>query len=381
MIGASAIVVEEDKTFISFCIFKKKQFNFLKEIEIPLAYKGDDFLSCLRDHAETLNKKILEIEKISSFRVRKTFLEIPESLTFKNNVEETVPLKRKKRITPADIIFVKKYLENKFLDWDEHCIHNIAINYEIDSRSFDFPPIGIWAKNIKIRAILIGTKDTIYRKVEDVFSNFNRRFSGFIVPYISMFSSVFDKAQNNQAVVSINYNSSYFMINKKVDFIFGQDPDFSIKRIIEELSRRFLVDFSLAEELFYRYVSFKEISYFKEITIKKEGGYINISLQALNSFIKEHTKEKINVILKRMLEYVKEESLAISFIGRLNAKEGFYSFLKECVPYPLKLPIQNSSISSSFGCLRYGILRFLERNHVNEESFLARIIGVYKEYF
>jgi len=328
MIGASAIVVEEDKTFISFCIFKKKQFNFLKEIEIPLAYKGDDFLSCLRDHAETLNKKILEIEKISSFRVRKTFLEIPESLTFKNNVEETVPLKRKKRITPADIIFVKKYLENKFLDWDEHCIHNIAINYEIDSRSFDFPPIGIWAKNIKIRAILIGTKDTIYRKVEDVFSNFNRRFSGFIVPYISMFSSVFDKAQNNQAVVSINYNSSYFMINKKVDFIFGQDPDFSIKRIIEELSRRFLVDFSLAEELFYRYVSFKEISYFKEITIKKEGGYINISLQALNSFIKEHTKEKINVILKRMLEYVKEESLAISFIGRLNAKEGFYSFLK-----------------------------------------------------
>ena len=121
--------------------------------------------------------------------------------------------------------------------------------------------------------------------------------------------------------------------------------------------------------------------YFKEITVKRDSGYINLSTQTLNSFIKDYIKSEICCLLQEIREDISQDDFTISFIGRLNAKEGFYGSLQDYVPYPLKVPLQRLTVSSSYGCLRYGVLRFLEQDHKTNQPVLRRILDVYREYF
>ena len=42
-------------------------------------------------------------------------------------------MNRRKRISSADITTAKRYLEDKFLDWDDYCIHNIVTEYVLEA--------------------------------------------------------------------------------------------------------------------------------------------------------------------------------------------------------------------------------------------------------
>lgn len=392
MRGVCAIVLDEDKTFISFAALKRTYLTFLEELEISIPCKDDSILTYLRENSEILSQKIKEAEKNYSFRVERVFLELPLHLENKKIVEETVLLKRRKRITPRDISFVKKYLENKFLDWDDFCLHNVGLSYEVENIHYDRPPLGIRAQKIKIQSMLIYIKDKLYKETEEIFDAIDRHFSGFISSRISIFASGFTPADSKylteftkggktQVVVNFSYSKSVFVIRNNNDFIFGQDFKFSLKKIIEELSKQFLFDFPLAQEIFQRYISFKEIPYFKEITIKRGQGYINLSTQTLNLFVKDYIKEGILSLFKQIKEDAENSDFVISFIGRLNKKEGFYSFLKDYLPSLLKPPLKKQSLSSSFGCLEYGVTRFLERDHKEGLSLFQRILDIYREYF
>ena len=182
-------------------------------------------------------------------------------------------------------------------------------------------------------------------------------------------------------MVSIDYDQSRFIARSRDDLSFGKEFEFSFQRTVLELAKRFSLKPSLAEEIFQRYISFKEIPYFKEITVKRDSGYINLSTQTLNSFIKDYIKSEICYILQEIREDISRDDLTVSFIGRLNAKEGFYGSLQDYVPYPLKVPLQRSIVSSSYGCLRYGVSPFLEQDHRKNEPMFRRILNMYREYF
>jgi len=381
MRGTCAIVLDRDRALISFGYHKRFYPAFLEELEIPISYNGDSILSCLQQNIEILDQRIKEVEKSRSFRVEKVFLELPWGFANKRVVQDSIPLRRRKSIASADISFAKKYLEDKFLDWDDFCLHNIVINYEVEGVSYDLVPLGIRAKKIELQSLLLWVKDKIYKETEDIFDNLDRNFGGFIEPGISMYSCVFLKKEKTQVVVSINYDCSHFVIRNRDGFIFGREFDFGLKKIIEMLAQKFILPLALAEEVFMRYISFKESPYFKEITIKKEEGYINLSTQTLNSFIKDYIKNEISYLLDEIKKMAQDDGLAISFIGRLNSKDGFYGFLKDFIPHDLKAPLQKETISSSFGCLRYGLSPFLEEDYKKNELFLRRIVNIYKEYF
>ncbi len=381
MRGVCAIALDRDKTFISFARLKRGQLTFLEESEIPVVNSGDDIVFFLKENFETLNRKIKEVEGKYSCRYEKIFLELPWEAAKNKIVEETVTLRARKKITPGDISRAKKYIEDKFLSWDDFCIHNIVINYGVEGLNYEKPPLGVWAKKIKLQLLLVWIKDKIQKETEDIFDNLDRKFGAMIAPQISRFSSVFTGKYKGQGVVSIDYDQSRFIARSKNNFIFGKGFSFSFRGVIEQLAKRFILGTSLAEEIFQRYISFKEIPYFKEITVKDASGYVNLSIQALNSFIKNYIKGEICYILQEIREDVTNDDFTISFVGRLNAKEGFYGFLKNHIPYPFKTPLQRLTISSSYGCLRYGVSRFLEVDHKNNGSGFRRILDIYREYF
>ena len=381
MRGVCAITLDADKAFISSAIVKGRFLNFLGESEVSIPYEGGEVASYLRENLEAINQKIKDSESTNSFNAERIFLELPWNLTNSKEVQEVVPLKRPKRLTVGDISFAKKYLEDKFLNWDDFCIHNVVLNYEVEGVSYDSPPLGVWAKRIKLRSHLLWVKDKIHKDIEDIFSNSDRNFSGFVASPICLFSSAFGKKEKLQVVVSIDYSSSHFVVIGKDRFTSSEEFGFGLKSIVGALAQRFILDFSLAQEVFYRYISFKEIPYFKEITIKKDQGYVNLSTQTLNSFVKDYIKGEVAVILKAINKSTQEQDFAISFAGRLNVKEGFYSFLKDCIPWKLRAPAYKEVVSSSFGCLRYGVSRFLESEHKKDQSLVQRILSVYKEYF
>ena len=381
MKGACALVFNEDRAFISFASLTRTYCTFCGETEIPISLTSGDFFSYFRRNSELINRKIKEAEKRFSFRVENVFIELPQGLGNAKVVRDVVPLKRRKRIGPRDISFAKKYIENKFLDWDDYCLHNIAIQYEVEGSCFDEPPLGVCGKKIVLKNFLVWIKDKFYRETEDILDSLDRHFAGFVYPAISIYSCSFNSKSGVQAVIHCGYGMSSFTVRNKEGFIFSQASDFGLKKIYRELSRRFLLSDALAGEVFERYVSFKETPYFKEITIKREDAYVNISTQAINVFVREYIRNEIITILQQMIPHMPGEDSTLSLIGRFNNKKGFYGLLKDCLPYSLKRPIERTVVSSSFGCLQYGLYRFLERDHLKQKSLLWRIINMYREYF
>ncbi|MBP7088827.1 MAG: hypothetical protein KBB01_05985 [Candidatus Omnitrophica bacterium] len=381
MKGACAIVLDCDKAFISYAALRKRGLNFFQETEINSPYDDSDIADWLKKNSEVLKDKISSIEKKSLFNIQKVYLQLPWGSCQIKRVQEAVTLGRKKKIASGDIASLKKYLENKFLDWDDYCVHNIIFRYEIEGKYYFTAPLGIAAKKIKADAILVLIKDKIYQEVEGIFDNLERNFSGFVLPQVSLFSSVFKKKDKIRAVVSIDYAKSHLVTIGREEFIDNKEFPFGLKQIIEALAEKFILPFNLAQEVFFRYFSFQETPFSKEVTIKKEDGYLNLSIQTLNSFIKDYLKTQVQYIAKDLEQLASNKDLIVSFIGRLNSKEGFYGFLQSFFPYNLKAPLQKSILSSSYGCLRYGLNPFLENDYKRKTSFLRYILGIYKEYF
>jgi cell division ATPase FtsA len=379
MRGHCGLVFDDDRAFIAIASVTKKHCSFLQETDIPIPYASRDLLAYLRQHSEVINQRLKDLEKKHSLRIEKIFIELPPGWGSIRSVREAVPLKRRKKITSRDISFVKRYCEDKFLDWNDHCLHNIGISYEVEGASFDAAPLGIWGKKIGLETLLVWVKDSLYRETEDIFGAIDRNFAGFIFPAISMYASSFARKEDTQIVLYCGYSGSRLAIRNRKGFRLFEAGGFGLKNMYQELARQFLLTLPLAEEVFGRYISFKEIPYFKEVTIKKDSGYLNVSTQALNVFVKEYVKTQICSIIENIGSEAPDA--VFSLIGRFNIKEGFYGFVKDYIPCNLRPSLEPAIASSSWGCLSYGVNRFLENDHLSQQSFPQRVIGIYREYF
>jgi len=306
-----------------------------------------------------------------------------------NTAEEVVALKRTKKINFQDISFIKKYLEDNALDWDDCCIHHFPLDFGVEGRSFEALPVGFWTKRIRVRSLLVTVKDKVRTQVGDILNNYNIAFGGLVSSGVSDFSAVFSDAdkKNVKAVVSVGYDGSFLTVVDKGVVSFVDSFCFGAKYVIEHIARNFSIPFDLSREIFDRYLSFEEArgagesacAADKEISIKDAGIYINISLSSLNAAVREYVRENLLQILGR-LEAVDGRAVTVAFLGRLNGKDGFAGLLKDFVKYDTVLPEVNQH-SSSFGCLRYGMMRFLEKRHMARLPLTQRLSKLYKDYF
>jgi hypothetical protein len=228
---------------------------------------------------------------------------------------------------------------------------------------------------------LFWIKDKLRKDTASIFHNLERRFCGFIHPSASMAAATFSgvKPTGGQSVViDVRYNSSYVIGLNDGVLDFTKEFDFGLKKIMDEVSKKLLLPQSLAEEVYNRYASFKELGHSKEVSIKNGDNYINLSTQTANSFLKEYVKNE----LMRIIEDIKTNKpgdAKFYFAGRLNMKDGFYDFIKDFLP----LAVKNETVSSSLanGCLHYALNNFLENDFIKKDSLFNRILEVYKEYF
>jgi cell division ATPase FtsA len=322
-----AIAFDSGKVLLSLADFKKRAPVFFREFEGPIEHQKD-FLAKFAKNSEKINRIIKAAEKKNSCFVDNVFMELPEETAETRLVQEVVPLAAEKKIHYKDVKFIKKYLEDKFLEWDETCVHNVVINCKINGKSYDHLPLGVRAKKVDVRAMLTAVKSKVYKDAEDIFYNIDRNFGGFVVSRISMFSSVFSEKKINQAVLSLDFESCRFAVFDENDFYFYEEPEKGIGKIIEEFSGHFSLNQDLAREIYDRYVSFKEVPYFKEVAIKKQdGGYIKLSTQTINMFFREKFRSLIQYLLQKIGRTLNREVKTISFVGKLNAKEGFLVLL------------------------------------------------------
>ncbi len=381
MNGACAIVVGYDRTFLAFASLMGDRPVFLQELEAPLTLRNDDIVEYVREHGEALRAHIGAVEKGRGLKITKIFLQLPWSCVQSRSIAETMPLRARKKITPADIADAKKYVEDKFLEWDDRCLHNVVSAYGVEGLEYPAAPLGVLAKRIELRTLLVWAKDKLCRSLEDSFEAIDRSLSGCIAPQLGGLASVFDGPQKTQVVFDIDYLQTHCLASTSQGLRPPQSFDFGIKQIIESLAQHFSLDLDIAAELFERYVSFKEIPVHKEVTIKKEEGYVNVSAQSLNTFVKSYCLNRLKETAGLFIRELKPDDCTVSVIGRLGVKEGFFAFSKELFPCAFVMPQQPQARSSAFGCIRYGWARPYEAEPGKAQSLRQRLASAYKEYF
>lgn len=389
MRGICGITVDQDKIFVSFSSFKGEKAVFMEEAALDISYQQGGFLECLKQNTEALSCKIIDREKQLSLKTEKVFISLPLGLVNKRLVEDIIPLKKEKKIIPQDLISAKKYLADIFLDWDDFCVHNFILNYEVDGQVYETLPLGVKAKKIKVKALLLWVKDQLCKDAEDFVDNLGKNFGGFIWENVSILTASFTEGyiekykRNIFCAVNIGYEMSQYVIYRVGRIVTGAEFNFGLKQIVQALEKKFFLTFSLAQEMFWQYVSFKDVPYFKEISIKSENSYMKFSVQAINSFVKEYIKGEIIPVLDNIRVVIEsDDEMIISFLGRMSAKEGFLNFVKTFLPAGIAVvSIEKSGVSSSFGCSQYGIYRFLEEDYKRKQNLFQRAVNIYKEYF
>jgi cell division ATPase FtsA len=233
-----------------------------------------------------------------------------------------------------------------------------------------------------VKSFLLSVKDAFYKDIEDIFNNLERKFIGFIFPALSFLCAAFTdfNEQSLLAVVYVGYDKSYVVAYQRgvVDFVFKSD--FGLKKIYDDLSQKLILPVSLAQEIFKRYVSFKDTSHLKEVSIKSGEAYINLSTQTVNSLARNILINECNLIFTELQNRVSPQT-EVSFAGRLNSKEGLGDFLRSYLPYPIKITNNYKCLSSSFGCIRYGTSKYFERNIERNNTIVQSIAQIYKDYF
>jgi cell division ATPase FtsA len=383
MKGFCGIDIDNDKAFISFASLDKQTLQFLEEIEIPVVSPEKNLIDFLKHNAQMFIQRISEKEIAYSVRVEKVFINLPWGMENKVVIDETIPLKKRKKIAPSDIDFAKRYLQDSALDWDDVCLHHLILYYEVEGNRFVHPPLGVWAKKIKLHSMVLSVKEKLHKEVEDIFDNLDREFGGFIFSGVSCLATSLAQptTQKPKIIVHVGCEQSFATVYAQGNVEFVNGSGFSTTKIFQEIEKKFLLPFELAKEISYRYLSFKDIPTFKEISVRNGQSYINVSTQTFNSFVRELVAREVNLLLAQIKNKFALKECSISFIGRLNVYDGLYEFLKASVSQEVE-PLNIHHIqSSSFGCLRYGISRFLEHDYVRSTSLLQKMTAIYKEYF
>jgi cell division ATPase FtsA len=387
MKAVCAVAVDKNKAFLGFSQSNGSPLRFLGETEVNLSTITLDLSNFLKENLETIHKKIQEKEAAAGLKIEKIFFSLPWGAENSAIIEEVIPLKQRKKIDFWDIQYVKKYVEDAFLGWDDYCLHHLVFYYEIDGNIYKQPPLGVLAKKIKVKSLLIWIKDKLRKEAVDIFSNFGFKFAGFIFDGISAFAAAYQYQEQDkaQAVFLISQENSRLCVCSRHITDFSICFDWGIEKIIRELEKQLGLSDNLAGDLFNFYASFRESSTAgtinKEITLRNQGAYVNISLTVMNKFLRDFVKDKILKAVEHLNNKIGRQNYYIVFLGGLNKKDGFNDFVKSILPDWLTMvePVYPGMFISS-GCLSYGLNRFLE-NDFQKHNLLDRISNIYKEYF
>jgi cell division ATPase FtsA len=389
MRGICGIDIDRDKTVLSFAAFKKGTPIFLRDVTLDVA-SSSGIIEYLKANGNLIGRKINDKSKELAVKIDRVFLCLGWETGDYRLAEDTTSFDVIKRVSCRDIEHIRDRIEDEVLARDEYCVHNFDMGYELDDKIYVRVPVGMRAKRLKVRSLVMVIKENLYREAADVFSRMDLVFGGFIAGPPAAMAACLPMLEQSRRLVVVNmrYDKSFYLFYDQGKLSIGKPIDFGLRSVFESLQNNFSIPFFLTDEVFSRYLSFKgaDIAGFsgrdrqKEITLKDGDSYVNVSISAINAFLAENLAKELGSMARSFKDSL-GGSLDLTFVGRLSSKDGFYSFLRSCMPQGVGVMPAPGAISCAWGATRYGVKRFLENAYREKEPFLRRLIRTYKEYF
>lgn len=368
------------KALLAFCQAGK----FVPFSEIELNISHTNFLDAIKESICPLEEEIRMKEKKHSVDIEKIYCRLPLNLSKVKVVEDIIPFspRRKKVITPGTISKAKNYIEDAALEWDEICLHNLILEYQIDGkRYFNLPP-GLEGRKLKLKVFLVYMERKLLKEVEEIFENITRKFMGFVFAPFADISANFKKEFFNSPYGVVRIDEENTLCSAMVrNRIYYESFDFGERKLKKKMEKTFSFSPEVCSEIMDRYISFKSGYLSKEVVIKEGGDYYNLSMESLTSFMRGEFSKELKAVLD-FFKGVSEEKFKILFLGRLTLTTGFSDFLREKFPFlELTSPSFKIASLSLLGCIKYGQHRFLERSYLFKINWWERILRIYKDYF
>ena len=155
MKGICALEVEQDKIKALLASSGNNYFKPLAEIGVRIS--SDHFFHALSEGIGSLEEEIRNREKKHSLDIEKTYCRLPLDLAKVKIVEDTIPFspRKKKLITSKVIAGAKKYIEDVALEWNEICVHDIILEYQVDGSKYLNLPSNLEGSKLKLKVFLV----------------------------------------------------------------------------------------------------------------------------------------------------------------------------------------------------------------------------------
>lgn len=337
----------------------------------------------VKDNIDYIDRELTKKEKKDNCKISDVYCAVSDDCIRKQVVEDTVSLnlkKNRKKISPKDIIQAKKHIEQVSLEWDDFLLHHIVLEYDVDGKKYNFAPVGVWARKLKIKSLLVYVKNIYKEEVFNCFDSFNRVFSGFIYEPVAILTAGYNGVDKKVIAIDIGTVSTSVVSFFNEDYFFEKKFDFGEETVIKAVADKFLLTEDVAKQLIFQYASFHESSHEKEISLRNNDEYINVSSKSLNLVLRDVFYAGLSLILKNLHEAFNVETIPVFFTGRVTWLDGFTSFVKNSFSVEIKKSGFYKNLSLGFGCVKYGQLKYFEQLP-EKESFLKKIYSIYKEYF
>ena len=328
-------------------------------------------------------------EKEFSAFARRLYFVLPHFMAKIKFWEEIYPLKKgkaDKEITVKDISLAKRSLEAVALDWDDRLAHHFIIGYEVDNQKYNRLTTGIRGKKLKIKSMLISLKIDFYDAINEMVENRGRKLAGIVYSPLCDLCGVLNKKEiedNTAAVVNIRDKDTVLTVYVKGLFHSLEKYPFGVGKLAAVLEDKFAISEEMAFDILRKHFTFNADAYEKEITLRREGSYIKISAPAVNATIENLYAKEIAAIHEKVTSLTSCSEPLFIFAGRGVSFTGFSDFIKGRFAFKLKNPGLKLYFSN-YGCVKYGLSLFLEKENIGKGGFFARIRDIhkiYKDYF
>jgi cell division ATPase FtsA len=384
MKGLCGIGIEQDRLSCLLVACVGNRFNPISEVVLDVA--SSDLLQGLKDNIENLEVEIKEKEKAYSVEIDKVYCRLPLDWGKAFVVEDVYPLtsNEKKLIRPRDIYNAKRQIEDVSLEWNELCLHNIILEYQIDDKVYLKLPPSIEGRRLRLKSMLVSIEKKIFKETEEIFENIGRKFMGFVYSPFSDIGIQYKKDTKEYPYVVINIGKDKTICSGIINnHPFWETFEFGEEKVKKCISSQYLLPSEVSSEILNRHLSLYNVTTRKEVLIKDGANYVNLSMDSLNSLARKLITQDLTAIIESLRKRMGHQFKAL-FIGRLTSIKGFSNFLRDNFPYlELETTHFNFSCTDLLGCVRYGQYKFLEVIPLSRErrSWWEYILSIYRDYF
>ncbi|MBD3246487.1 MAG: hypothetical protein GF333_05690 [Candidatus Omnitrophica bacterium] len=378
--------VADDRTFFSYASASGKNMHVIEESWVPVPFSGDDLVAHFKENFNLFAAELQHKEKKHRLKIRRLFVNLPARFTRVSTVEHTVSFRREKKISIRDVLSAKQYVEESASEWGECCLHHVVERYWVNGGESFSPPVGTWSGKIRLRCRLIWVRNNVWAELNEIATHFHTRLGGVIAEEMSVLSSSGDASGilPEKAVLKIGYHDTVFLYWRKKKVISERRFPFGLRGIFCRMAERFSLSLPVAEQVFHRYFSLKpevvrSSRRLGEVSVKSGDAYVNLSVGAVNRFLREVIHRELERILDECIPEIGGDRTSVTVTGRLNGREGWARFLREHFARPVLAA--SARESAAFGASRYGLFPCLDRETVPQKKFFRRISELYREYF